>query len=224
MAAVQLDESQKTMKAQIEAHLGSARRHFTEHKHADGRAELLAAADVAHKLHMALKASGHQPQHHSYMLENRRVPPDDPEFYRHIHPIEDLLAFLRDTDANADPEDQTIGGEFELRVYSLRWGHDDVYQVRRTERGWWIGHLSINGDCDKAGDPALFANLRQDSIAHPSDLGYWMEHLWDRAHEEGLSHEQVQDALNQLGVWISTVEKAKPGRGAWAGYARADLG
>lgn len=43
------------------------------------------------------------------MLENRGVPVEDIEFYNHIHPVDDLLKFIDDINANDDPEDTTIG-------------------------------------------------------------------------------------------------------------------
>lgn len=43
------------------------------------------------------------------MLENRGVPVEDVEFYNHIHPVDDLLKFIDDVNANDDPEDTTIG-------------------------------------------------------------------------------------------------------------------
>lgn len=58
---------------------------------------------------MSLKNSGCEPKHHKYMLENRGVPVEDVEFYNHIHPVDDLLKFIDDVNANDDPEDTTIG-------------------------------------------------------------------------------------------------------------------
>ena len=61
----------------------------------------------ARKLHKLVK-----PKHRSIMIKNRRCKPDDPAFYNHIHPIEDLLAFMDNPHANDDPIDKTIGKEF----------------------------------------------------------------------------------------------------------------
>lgn len=70
-------------------------------------------AETAHELHMSLKDSGNEPKHHKYMLENRGVPVEDIEFYNHIHPVDDLLKFIDDINANDDPEDTTIGKNIE---------------------------------------------------------------------------------------------------------------
>lgn len=46
-------------------------------------------AGVAHELHMSIEPS---PRHHEYMIQNRDYQPDHPMFYRHIHPVQDLLS------------------------------------------------------------------------------------------------------------------------------------
>ena len=91
---------------------------------------------LAHELHMSLVP---QPKHRRYMIENRGLEPEDPDFYKHIHPVEDLLDYLADDTANNEPEDQTIGQNFYMDVYSRRWGHSDRYAITRTEDGWTHG-------------------------------------------------------------------------------------
>lgn len=168
--------------------------------------------DNAYELHKIVK-----PKHHKYMIENRGVNPDDREFYDHIHPVEDLLAFIKDPNANDDPEDQTLGHAFELKVYSRRWGHTDTYKVNRITSGWEIGNISISGNCDKSGKPYLYENFRQDSINYPESLPGYMDWLWEQAAEQGLTHEQVQESLNQLNEWINDCEKNSP-KGIWEAY------
>lgn len=72
-------------------------------------------AKKAHELYIFLKDSGHEPKHHKYMIENRRCTPDDVRFYRHVHPVQDLLAFIDDVHANDDHKDKTIGKTFTLK-------------------------------------------------------------------------------------------------------------
>ena len=158
-----------------------------------------------------------KPKHHRYMIENRGCSPDAPEFYDHIHPVQDLLKFIDDPHANDDPEDVTIGHSFSLVVYSRRWGHEDRYTIVRNEKGWVISNISIGGQCDKAGRPYLFENLDHDSINYPEELPGYFDWLWQQAEEEGLSHEQVQEALNQVGGWITLCERNSP-RGIWEGF------
>lgn len=173
--------------------------------------------DLAHKLHLSLKDRGLEPKHHKYMIKNRGLQPFDPEFYKHIHPTEDLLKYLENPHANDDPEDVTIGETFEFHVYSRRWGHDDVYKLTRTENGWHFQFAGY-GECDKGGNPYLFKSLEHDLIFYPNGLDGHFEWLWKQAHENGLSKEQVQEAINELASWVSKTEKDTPCTGVWAGY------
>lgn len=163
---------------------------------------------AAHKLHMQLKP---KPTHHKYMIENRGMQPEDPEFYNHIHPVEDLLAYLEDTSANDDPEDHTMGDKFDFQVYSNRWGHKDRYELTRTEKGWYIDHMSYQGEDDiKYEMKILYASLRHDSISHPIDLDSYLISIWKLAKDEGLKHEEVQKMLNRVAEWISQTEMDAP--------------
>ncbi|MEI7728341.1 MAG: hypothetical protein WCO56_02170 [Verrucomicrobiota bacterium] len=144
--------------------------------------------------------------------------PDNPDYYQHFHPLEDLLKFLEDPSANDDPVDQTIGGSFTFRVYSRRWKREDQYRIKRTADGWEVAHIAINGPCDKGGKPFLFRNFDQDSIQYPAGLAGWLEWLWTRASEDGLSKDAVQQAINQLAAWVSATEKGSPQGGVWKGY------
>ena len=79
-------------------------------------------------------------------------------------------------------------------------------------------HIAIGGPCDKGGRPFLYENFRQDSINFPSGLEDSMEWLWELASSQGLSHEAVQAALQQLADWVSATEKGKPSSGIWESY------
>lgn len=163
-------------------------------------------------LHNAVK-----PKHHKYMIRNHGCLPSDPEFYNHIHSVQDLLKFIDDPHANDDPVDQTIGKEVELRVYSRRWGHDDIYKLTRTKDGWLLKALSCTGACDKSGKPCLYDQLDHDSINYPEDLPGYLDWLWEQAAERGISQEELQDEVSALGQWISICEKNSP-KGIWEGF------
>jgi hypothetical protein len=217
--SIELKPAEKILRSEIEERLNKARAAFEEGRLGDdARQWLLEAGKKAHELHMVLKQRGHEPRHHAYMIRNRELPADHEEFYMHFHPLEDLLKFLANKHANDDPIDQTIGVEFEFCVFSRRWGHDDSYHITRTADGWTVGHLMINGPCDKGGRPFLFENLRHDSISFPDGLDGWMEWLWNQAASSGLSAEQVQQGINQLAEWVSATEKSAPHGGLWEGY------
>lgn len=174
-------------------------------------------AESAHKLHFMLKNRGIEPKHHKYMLENREVPVDDIEFYNHIHPVEDLLAFIRDVDANNDPEDSTMGKIFKFNIYTRRWGHYDSYSIERISTGWKFSGMVVynSGECDKSGKPFLYKTLDHDSVSYPYNLGELLEWLWEKA-ADGLSESEVQAAFEDIAKWISICEKNVP-RGVFEG-------
>ncbi len=173
--------------------------------------------EQAHELHMSLKSRGIEPKHHAYMIENRKLEPDHEEFYMHVHPVEDLLAFINDPHANDDPVDQTMGQKFTFTVYSRRWGHDDTYTLLRTDTGWDV-EFTHSGPCDKGGRPFLYSNFNNDMVEYPAGLKGRLEWLWDRASDEGLSHEAVQLALVELANWVKATTERAPRGSVWEGY------
>lgn len=217
--SIQLTPEEQTLRIEIEGRVAKARKAFERGRiGSEVSTWICEAGERAHELHLALKARGLEPKHHAYMVKNRELQPDHPEFYMHFHPLEDLLKFLDDEHANDDPKDQTIDAEFKFRVYSKRRGHDDSYTFKRTNQGWEISHITIGGPCDKGGQPFLFDNLRQDAISFPEGLNGWLEWLWTKAAEDGLTEEQVQACLQQLADWVSATEKSAPSGGIWEGY------
>jgi predicted ATPase len=78
--------------AQLRDDLARRIRQFDMSADSDTRVRQLAKMrDIAVELHSLLKVRGHEPQHSKQMLENRRCHPDNPDFYLHIHPLQDLL-------------------------------------------------------------------------------------------------------------------------------------
>jgi len=217
--SIELNPNERLLRGEIEQRMEKARKAFAEPRADDEMTKwILEAGERAHRLHVSLKDRGLEPRHHAYMIKNRGLPPDAPEFYLHFHPIEDLLKFLDDEHANDDPEDTTIGSDFTFRVFSNRWGHDDTYNVKRTGDGWTITHIAIGGPCDRGGRPFLFENFRQDSIHYPEGLDGWMEWLWNQAASQGLTQQQVQEALQRLADWVSTTERNVPTGSVWESY------
>lgn len=217
--SIHLQPNEEQLRSEIAERVNFLRKAFSDSRLGeDVQKAILEAGERAHRLHMLLKARQSEPKHHEYMIRNRELPPTDPDFYMHFHPLEDLLKFIEDPHANDDPVDQTIGEEFEFRVFSRRWGHEDTYRITRTEEGWDVRNLVIGGPCDKAGHPSLFHNFEQDSIAYPATLDSRMEWLWNQAKNKGLSKEAVQNALRELAGWVSLTEKSAPDSGIWEGY------
>lgn len=212
--AVELQPEEARLCDRIKGALKASRELLDRDGGAETRHRIAEMGADAHRLHMLLlqRDPALEPRHHKYMVKNRGMSPRAPDFYAHIHPVEDLIRFLEDRDANQDPEDQTLGAEFQFRAYSNRWKREDIYRVTRTVTGWVVEHAAIGGPCDKSGSPYLFENLRQDGISYPSGLGGYMSELWEAASEDGcgLTQEQVQAGLNRLAAWVATTERAEP--------------
>lgn len=209
MSKVELNREQELLKKEIQSSLNQLKEDITKSNLSTKDREDLynKMAKDAHKLHVSLPE---EPKHHKYMIENRGVSPSDKMFYKHIHPVEDLLAYLEDKNANNDPEDQTIGSNFYMQIYSNRWGHKDRYNIKRIESGWSVSHLTNNGECSKSGEPFLYNALKHDNISYPVDLPTYMENLWEIANKEGLSDKKVQSHLNEISEWINLCEINRP--------------
>ena len=109
-----------------------------------------------------------------------------------------------------------------LRVYSKRWGREEDYSVERTQNGWKIhGQHIFEGESDKTGEPQLFDCLDREFIDYPAKLGEYMEWLWEKVEENQMGIEEIQKCLDDLGKWISTVEKSSP-EGIWKEYRGTD--
>jgi hypothetical protein len=216
MTAVSLNEDQQRLRGEIEKCLDILRdEEQSEGLSTTERNHLFKEmAEKAHVLHMQLDP---RPKHHKYMIKNRGMSPDHPNFYFHIHPVEDFLAYLDDQNANNDPSDQTIGETFVLKIYSRRWGHNDLYKLTRISSGWEIKTMNRGGSCDKQGKPFLYQVLNNESISYPHDLPGFLEWLWDQAAEMGLSKEEIQTSLNDIAEWINVCEINTP-KGIFRGY------
>lgn len=164
-------------------------------------------SSLSHELHMQLEP---KPKHHNYMIENRGYSPEDPEFYKHVHAVEDLLKYLDDSSANDDPEDVTLDITFEMNIYSRRWGHKDRLEITRNKQGWFVSRISQEGQGGLDAEPILSHVLKHDSISFPRNLANIMEDIWIRAEVEGLSTTEVQSMLNQVADWINIVEMNYP--------------
>jgi hypothetical protein len=211
--SVELTQQQRKQRKVLKALVAEAWGVLSKHDFSAAKRIVGRAATVAHGLHMDLARAGNEPQHHAYMIKNRGMPPSEPEFYRHLHPLDDLVAWLYGR-AKKDPIDQTLGLTFMVEIACRRWRHPDVYTFERTQDGWNISAVGIGGRCDRSGHPYLFKNLHQDYIEHPSSLGSWLERLWGMA-ENGLSPRRLDRGLQDLAKWISTVECSAPTRGIW---------
>ncbi|SCN42202.1 hypothetical protein [Bacillus wiedmannii] len=204
---VELNAVQQEQRAVIEMNLELVRPDFNEQAHQEHEQLFAQMANVAHELHMSLDP---HPKHKRSMIEARGMQPKELGFYHNISEVEDLLAYLDSTDANNDPEDQTMGDSFEMLIYSRRWGHDDRYTLIRNEEGWHVSHQTYAGQSGRDALQVLIPSLRHDSIKFPNQLGDVMVDIWNQAAEYGLPHEEVQSMLNEVAVWINATERTYP--------------
>jgi len=174
--------------------------------------------ELAHQLHLQLKESGYEPKHNKNVLRNRGVPPEDPKFYAHHHAVEDLLKLIEDPHLNDEPDDRTVGEEFQFKVYSEKWEQPDIYKLKRMKDGWYVEFLSFNGPCNKKGYPFFTRYLNYHGVSVPNDIGDWLGWLWDEAHKKGLTKEDVQNALDSLSNWLKIIEDQAPKTGIWENF------
>lgn len=213
MAAIKLTDEEQSLRNQIRDLLDTLWKDCKERSrrpHEDVIEDQERLGKFGCQLHQKLAARDFEPLHHRYMYKNRGVPTSDPTFYAHIHPSEDLLKYIENPAANADAPDLTIGVEFELSVYTNRWGHDDIYKLKRTRRGWDIlAGPAISGKSKKSGYPILFKGLKHDSVSYPVDLKYHIESIWERACA-GATHEKVQNEFDRISKWLRVCEQSAP--------------
>lgn len=104
--------------------------------------------------------------------------------------------------------DINLDKDMKFKVYTTRWGHDDIYTIRRTFKGWDVRHIGINGETEKNGRGALESNLEHDSICYPKEgVEYAFQTLWQEADTTSMSIEELQSRIQDIADWISEVEK-----------------
>ncbi|WP_211475017.1 hypothetical protein [Collimonas humicola] len=105
--------------------------------------------------------------------------------------------------------------DFKLKFYTRRWNSTVTLNVKKTDTGWHISHIAINGDSDPEGAPHLYANLHQDNVKFPHGIGGFLAYIWEQLHNEEIDRERAQQMINQLGEWISTCETSQPVWKTW---------
>lgn len=145
------------------------------------------------------------------MINSGKLPENDViMFYDHYDMLTALLKEIRGRGQIMENKgDETLSKEMNFSVYTRRWGHKDVYRIERTIDGWETRHIAINGKCTKNGEGALMINLHHDSVFFPEEgVKYALSDLWELAEDGKLTLEDLQQKLQQIADWISSVEKA----------------
>lgn len=164
------------------------------------------------------------PIYSEQIIENIEVIPEENiyEYYNNYHAIQDIYFALvgKGIDYKSVGGDNNLNKEFNVNIYSSRWGHDDNYIIKRTVDGWYLTFLMNTGDFDKNGQGAFFESLEHDSIFFPREaVSYALEILWDEADNTDMDIEEIKYKFNQIVKWINEVEKAsKKYQPEWCNY------
>ncbi|HGL4262237.1 hypothetical protein [Burkholderia dolosa] len=105
--------------------------------------------------------------------------------------------------------------EYLFKYYTKRWGHSETLRIRKTDSGWHVQHLSINGDSDKTGHPFLYGNFHQDYVKYPTGLGGFLEFIWDELDSGNIDEDRAQQLFDELGEWVANCEMSQP---VWRGW------
>lgn len=171
----------------------------------------------------------------TYMNNSGMIPEENlEEYYRHYHMIEDLYREITNSSLKVDwrsiPGDINLNKAMKMSIYTARWGHEENYTVKRTESGWIFEHFSYNNIVCKPNGHSLdgedikingfYSILEQDSIQYPREgVEYALEQLWEEADTTNMSIEKLKVKINEIGKWISEVEKAvHEFQPSWVGY------
>lgn len=149
------------------------------------------------------------PEYHENIIYNRGVLPEEnpSEYYDHYHALEELYIKLTGSLENYRNifGDVNLNKEIKFKVYSNRWGHDDIYRIERTLDGWSCAFFSkFYGD--KTGS-AIIQNLNHDYISYPSNISDYFEELWEKADKNDMPVEKLEKNIQKIADWISAVEK-----------------
>lgn len=117
---------------------------------------------------------------------------------------------------------------FEVDVYSSRWGHTDVYAINlnrdhmrigrtgKTAICSWVGDRDPkwSGDYENIGNP-LIEILENDSVYPPTVLVRALEHSWMAWRDGTLGDQELQKEVQELFQWVNVVSKSKPNTEFW---------
>ena len=123
--------------------------------------------------------------------------------------------------------DQT---NFEMRLYSPRWGHEDAYHMQLERHQLSVRVLGNRAVCSwvEGFDPEWLGHsggsrnplekiLENDSIHPPSVFVRALEYAWIAWRDETLDDSQVKAELQALCDWLNTVSRNKPSSDFWRG-------
>lgn len=105
--------------------------------------------------------------------------------------------------------------KYNFTVYNRRHDREVTYILTKTNTGWHIQYIAINGECTPDGSPLFYANFDQDNINYPSGFNRFLEFIWTSLNNAVLSTPDAQEKLQELADWVSSCERAQP---EWKGW------
>lgn len=120
--------------------------------------------------------------------------------------------------------------EFEVRIYSPRWGHEDAYRFelnREQMRIEGVGKHALcswvdnedprwTGHNDNLGHP-LEKMLENDLVYPPTVFARAIQHAWISWRDGDLDDEQARIEVQGLSDWLNTVTQNRPNTDYWRG-------
>lgn len=105
--------------------------------------------------------------------------------------------------------------KFTFKVYNNRRSCFLTYDVKKTNEGWHVSHIAINGDCSPDGTPYFKMNFDQDFINYPNRFGNYLEWLWEQIENGEIVQEEAQKKLQELADWVTSCEQNRPSWDGW---------
>jgi len=113
----------------------------------------------------------------------------------------------------------------DLRIFSPRWGHEDIYSVEldrdfmeitmqvRTAKATW----RENRDPEWTGE-SIQRIMNNDHIYPPQITQNLFEHVWKEWRNGEINDQQANAELQELAGWLNTVTQSKPRTDFWCKY------
>jgi hypothetical protein len=115
--------------------------------------------------------------------------------------------------------DETI---VELRIFSPRWGHEDMYKLKLTRDSMVITQGARSTKCTwrENLDPewsgeSLRHTLENNSIYPPAILEDLIKHAWVSWRNSELDDSALNKELQAVAVWLNEITMAKPDTEFW---------
>lgn len=152
----------------------------------------------------------HLPEYNENLIHGRACDPQlyTTKFYNHFHSIEALVKYLNHSRKKITKLGD-INLEEEMNLIVKREYGNRTYTLKRTLKGWNVKYYFDYIKSSKDGNPGLIDNFSNDSISFPASIFDAFKDLWNIADKSDVKPETLQKYFNQLGEWISAVDKNK---------------